>query len=553
MWCLKLLFLFILYCQSSKTYYDILNVKSTASSDEIKQSYRLLAKKYHPDKNLNNPNAHDLFIEISKAYETLYDDIKRREYDMTMHIKRRAFASHKNEKASTSSKGTQEPKDTPHGSKFNDNTFMYRGKFGGSFYFQSKSSNSDDFFRQYFGEQYDSHQESFSRNKEQKYQYSINWYELFEIFHLLVSLAITLAVPITICLIVCSMVYHGVYNLFSSIVFVHQQQQMKNAQFKPAPIPNRNLHAYLYPPKEEPSNTDESRLTSAKKVFSSIYNILKHILFKTSKDINLPKNYQRMDIKSVDSEESLGHKTPERENPSKNPFETPSPISVADFENITPEDRAIERLRLRHLDERGVILVIALTIKGWNILTQLKPYFNHDKALHFLQHINGVYDLNMAGSDADILAVRSRGEKWTPFYLEEEEDEEEEDIHENEVYSRQISSPISSFNTNSTFDSDNPQSITLSPIKLDASEETSIDLGNSMDTSVDATEDSMLNVQSSENNDMSNCEDSIDTSWEKLRAIENRKDLEDWIVKLLNGEIPMKHVLDSPLPLHLFK
>ena len=39
---------------AEKNYYIILEVKSTATFDEIKSAYRILAKKYHPDKNIGN-------------------------------------------------------------------------------------------------------------------------------------------------------------------------------------------------------------------------------------------------------------------------------------------------------------------------------------------------------------------------------------------------------------------------------------------------------------------------------------------------------------------
>ncbi|CAD5224787.1 unnamed protein product [Bursaphelenchus okinawaensis] len=58
--------------------YDLLRVSPTASQDEIKKSYRKLAKEYHPDK---NPNHGDKFKEISAAYEILSDPRKREIYD----------------------------------------------------------------------------------------------------------------------------------------------------------------------------------------------------------------------------------------------------------------------------------------------------------------------------------------------------------------------------------------------------------------------------------------------------------------------------------------
>lgn len=64
-----------------KDYYKILGVPDGASADELKKSYRLLAKKYHPDANPNNKAAEEKFKEISEAYYVLSDEKKRREYD----------------------------------------------------------------------------------------------------------------------------------------------------------------------------------------------------------------------------------------------------------------------------------------------------------------------------------------------------------------------------------------------------------------------------------------------------------------------------------------
>lgn len=61
-------------------YYDILGVKKDATKQEIHKAFRQLAKKYHPDKN-KDKGATDEFIRIFKAYETLSDENKRKEYD----------------------------------------------------------------------------------------------------------------------------------------------------------------------------------------------------------------------------------------------------------------------------------------------------------------------------------------------------------------------------------------------------------------------------------------------------------------------------------------
>ena len=67
-----------------RDYYEVLGVEKSASPSELKNSFRRLARKYHPDRS-TEPDAEDRFKEIQEAYAVLSDEQKRAQYDRFGH------------------------------------------------------------------------------------------------------------------------------------------------------------------------------------------------------------------------------------------------------------------------------------------------------------------------------------------------------------------------------------------------------------------------------------------------------------------------------------
>jgi curved DNA-binding protein CbpA len=70
-------------------YYSILQVSPQATSEDIKMSFRRLARQYHPDLNPHDPETAERFKQISEAYEILSDEVKRRRYDSDRNLRKK--------------------------------------------------------------------------------------------------------------------------------------------------------------------------------------------------------------------------------------------------------------------------------------------------------------------------------------------------------------------------------------------------------------------------------------------------------------------------------
>lgn len=79
-----------------KDYYKVLGVTPKSSTKEIKETYRRLARKYHPDVNPGDTSAEERFKEINEAYEALRDEKKRARYDQVraVHQSGRSWQTH---------------------------------------------------------------------------------------------------------------------------------------------------------------------------------------------------------------------------------------------------------------------------------------------------------------------------------------------------------------------------------------------------------------------------------------------------------------------------
>lgn len=64
-----------------RTHYDLLNVSEGALDEVIRAAYRVLARRYHPDRNGNSSSSVERMQALNEAYAVLTDPARRRQYD----------------------------------------------------------------------------------------------------------------------------------------------------------------------------------------------------------------------------------------------------------------------------------------------------------------------------------------------------------------------------------------------------------------------------------------------------------------------------------------
>lgn len=135
--------------QNFRDYYEILGVSKNATNEEIKKSYRRLARQFHPDLNPGDKTAEEKFKDINEAYEVLSDPSKRAQYDQfSVFWKQNGFAGSKR-KASNQANGRNSQDVNPakydNFDTFIDQVFGVKNKAANTSSSYTDSTNTDPF------------------------------------------------------------------------------------------------------------------------------------------------------------------------------------------------------------------------------------------------------------------------------------------------------------------------------------------------------------------------------------------------------------------------
>lgn len=113
-----------------KNYYQILGIPTTATEDQIKNAYKVLAVQLHPDKHMGDKGMEERFKEVNEAHQILSDSYKRAQFDLELHYKN--FPSSQSQKTSH----TPPPYEYKYSPRYNypDVRRSYKGNFKSTTY-----------------------------------------------------------------------------------------------------------------------------------------------------------------------------------------------------------------------------------------------------------------------------------------------------------------------------------------------------------------------------------------------------------------------------------
>lgn len=119
-------------------YYEVLEVSEKASKEVIEKAYKILAKKYHPDLNKDNPGeAEKKMKALNEAYEVLMDDQKRANFDSVLEKKRQLEMQQKIQ-ANAKSNTNYNPQNNVRSTSNNHGTISYSNS--GNYYTDSNDN-----------------------------------------------------------------------------------------------------------------------------------------------------------------------------------------------------------------------------------------------------------------------------------------------------------------------------------------------------------------------------------------------------------------------------
>ena len=126
-------------------YYKILNVDKNSDFEEIKKAYKKQIKIYHPDKN-KDKNSTETFLKIQKAFETLTDEKKKKEYDLNLldYEQKQKLSQRRKEMLNELERKEKEAKNKIYESNIlNKKRFRYNSPLSQAYQYNNYSNNDD--------------------------------------------------------------------------------------------------------------------------------------------------------------------------------------------------------------------------------------------------------------------------------------------------------------------------------------------------------------------------------------------------------------------------